>query len=280
MNFFERLQSLDRRVIYLFLALAIALPLLFPLGLPFSVGAEVRDSYDYIEENVNPGDLILFSFDISTGSMPELGPITTSTVAHLAAKGARLIGIATHPDGPMLAWGLMEPFAEQIPYGDGWVNLGLVAGGEAGVQAFLENPRSVFTKDMNETPVDQIPVMADFQNVEDLKMIISINCGPTGGASVVQWVRVGYTTNRKPVWIGLNAVMAPGSMPYYKSGQLTGYIAGIRGAAEYEKLIERPALATSAMDAQSMAHGLIILFIILGNVGMLVAKPPKPGEGR
>jgi hypothetical protein len=276
----EKLQNIDKRIIYLLLALSIALPLLRPLNLPFSVGAEVANSYKWLDQNVQANDLVLFSFDVSTGALPELGPITSAVLAHLAKKGARVIGLATMTDGVILGQQLWQPFEKELPYGEKFINLGFLAGAEPGLGAFLENPYGVFKVDaIQNKPIQDFPVMKGFKNVQDLKVLISINCGPTEGCSVVQWMRQGFVTNKKPVWIGLNAVMAPGAMPYYRSGQLAGYIAGIRGAAEYEKLVDRPALATSAMDAQSASHGLIILFILLGNLGMYMSKKKTAAEG-
>jgi hypothetical protein len=40
----------------------------------------------------------------------------------------------------------------------------------------------------------------------------------------------------------------------------------MKGSAEYEKLVNKPGLATIGMDSQSIAHMLIIGFIILGNL--------------
>ncbi len=37
-----------------------------------------------------------------------------------------------------------------------------------------------------------------------------------------------------PVAGGVTAVSIPGRMPYLQSGQLSGILAGLRGAAEYE----------------------------------------------
>jgi hypothetical protein len=41
---------------------------------------------------------------------------------------------------------------------------------------------------------------------------------------------------------------------------------GMKGAAEYEILLGVSGLATSGMDAQSIAHVVIIFFIVFGNV--------------
>jgi hypothetical protein len=49
----------------------------------------------------------------------------------------------------------------------------------------------------------------------------------------------------------------------------------MRGAAEYEILVNHPGKAVAGMDAQSFAHVLIVLFIILGNVGYVLAGKAK-----
>jgi len=54
-------------------------------------------------------------------------------------------------------------------------------------------------------------------------------------------------------------------------------LSGLRGAAEYEKLINAPGIATKLMDAQSLAHLLIITLIVLGNVAFVVKQRSKAG---
>jgi hypothetical protein len=44
------------------------------------------------------------------------------------------------------------------------------------------------------------------------------------------------------------------------------------GAAEYEALIGVPGIGTSGMDAQSVAHLVIVLFIVLGNIGYFIER--------
>jgi len=65
---------------------------------------------------------------------------------------------------------------------------------------------------------------------------------------------------------GVTAVSTPGFLPYVNNlNQLYGLLGGLKGAAEYESLIGVKGTATSGMDAQSIAHVLVILFIIMGN---------------
>ena len=80
--------------------------------------------------------------------------------------------------------------------------------------------------------------------------------------------------------------MVTDAIPYVESGQLKGILAGMPGAAEYEKMvyeylsnelqnnnkyINQNAIiskgkAFARMSAQSVAHLLMVIFIILGNL--------------
>ena len=78
--------------------------------------------------------------------------------------------------------------------------------------------------------------------------------------------------------------MVTDAIPYVESGQIRGILAGMPGAAEYEQMGFKylsnlrdseilnentpivPGKATSRMSAQSVAHLLMVIFIILGNI--------------
>jgi len=60
-----------------------------------------------------------------------------------------------------------------------------------------------------------------------------------------------------------------------------GMLGGLKGAAEYEKLIQEKGytkareIATIGMDAQSIAHLVILFLIIIGNVAFFASKSHK-----
>ena len=60
-------------------------------------------------------------------------------------------------------------------------------------------------------------------------------------------------------------ISAPEYFPYVQSGQLSGLLGGLAGAAEYEEMIDRPGWGVTGMAAQSLAHVTIVLLIVLGN---------------
>jgi hypothetical protein len=70
-------------------------------------------------------------------------------------------------------------------------------------------------------------------------------------------------------------VSAPAFYPFLDAGQLKGLIGGMKGAAEYENLLEQIGTASAGMDAQSVAHGMIIFFIIFANFFYFLGKRRK-----
>ena len=79
--------------------------------------------------------------------------------------------------------------------------------------------------------------------------------------------KVGYNVAKYVPYGPVNEVM-----PYVQSGQMVGVLAGMPGAAEYESLIGQKGSATSGMDAQSVAHLVIVLFIVLGNISYFIDR--------
>ena len=87
-------------------------------------------------------------------------------------------------------------------------------------------------------------------------------------------------------------------MPYVKSGQVRGILAGMPGAAEYESMVKNelqkmqnenhPGInssvavptgkATGRMSAQSIAHLVMVLFIILGNISYFIDRRMRGRE--
>ena len=58
----EKLATLDRRWLFLVMAIAIIVPLLVPVSLPFEASPPVRATYDAVEA-LRPGQTDLLSID-------------------------------------------------------------------------------------------------------------------------------------------------------------------------------------------------------------------------
>jgi len=71
---------------------------------------------------------------------------------------------------------------------------------------------------------------------------------------------------------GTTAVIAPDLYPFYQSGQMIGFLGGLRGAADYEKLLKFPDRGERGMLAQSATHIIIILLVLGANVHMFARR--------
>ncbi|MBL0060470.1 MAG: hypothetical protein IPP40_03010 [bacterium] len=261
----QKLEKLDRRWVFLAMALAVAAPLFFKIGLAPKTTPPVKEFYDYIEA-LPPGSRVLCSFDYDPGSKAELDPMCISVLEHLMDKGHKPVVITLWSTAPALIERNVnlicrDKYGKQ--YGTDYVYLGLKEGREAVMVAMGKSIRATFPVDFYGTPVEQIPLMNGVENYEQFQALINVSAGYPGTKEYVQYVTTRFAI---PLLSGASAVSVPEYSAYYQSGQLKGLLTGITGAAEYEALLGKPGLALIAMDGQTMGHFVIIAFILFGNI--------------
>ncbi len=93
------------------------------------------------------------------------------------------------------------------------------------------------------------------------------------------WIRQVVDPMKIIYALGTVTVCVPSALPYYDSGQIKGLLGGLRASAEYEVLNNKPGQGAAMMDAQSMAHLLILAFIAIGNIAFFVDKSKKKTSG-
>jgi len=169
----------------------------------------------------------------------------------------------------MLADKLFAPYASTKVYGTDYVNLGYIPGQETAIAAYARDIKKAYPLDTKGNSTDQLPILKDVNGVADCALFIFLT-----DSAADAWVRQIAPYN-VPIIGGLITVSAPQAEPFLASGQLTGMLAGLRSAAEYEILMGKPGPAAAGMDAQSTGHILLILFIIMGNISYLATKKRK-----
>ena len=129
-------------------------------------------------------------------------------------------------------------------------------------------------------------MMQNVNNVEDFDFVFSLSAGFPGSK---EWVQ--YATDPKgiPMSTGCTSIQVTDIVPYVENGQIRGILAGMPGAAEYEELVktelERRGLpvnlgkASGMMSAQSMAHVVIVILIIFGNITYYLTRNNKRKGG-
>jgi hypothetical protein len=258
----ETLSKYDRQIIFLVVLVLTFLPAFYPIGLPLPQYFLTNKVYNAIN-SLNPGDLVLISFDFSPGEWVELGIAMKDIMQHLFIKHARLVIIAFSPNGPALANKVLSEIdLKGAVYGKDYVVLGYIPGDEAGMAAFVSNPK-MFTVDYYGNPIANMPIMNAFNTISDFKMYI-FACYTW----VDPWLR--QFSGKVGMIIGvLSADIVPQVMPYINSGQMYSLIRGSRGAAEYEQLMGIKGEATAFMDAASLTVSLGVVLTIVANYGYL-----------
>ena len=282
---FILLGSLDRRIIFLIVGLSVLIPLLKPewVDLPIRPTPESQIVFDEINK-LNEGDKVLLSFEYGPSTKPEIHPMAIAILKHLYAKNIQVYGFALWPDGNFMS---TEAFSEvsvefDKKYGIDYVNLGFKPGQEAVITGIASDIRTLYTVDLQGTPINDIPMMKDVVNIEDFDFVFSLSAGFPGSK---EWVQYACDPKNIPLSTGCTSIQVTDIMPYVENDQIRGILAGMPGAAEYESLVEielqnmelaaTPGKASGMMAAQSIAHVVIVLFIIFGNITYFITRKKK-----
>jgi hypothetical protein len=276
MKFLNYLLKIDRRIIYIVMGLLVMLPLIRPLGLGVNSGPRAKALFDAIDA-IPAGKTVLIAVDFDPSSMPELYPMLTAVMRHAFAKNLKVLLCGLWVTGA----GLADQAAQTIPkeygkeYGKDVVYLGWKAGVDAVILGMGENIKNVYPVDYYGKPLDSLPMMREVKQLRDIPIAFAISAGTPGYGD---WLLYAQSRYGMKVGAGVTAVSAADAYPFLQSGQLTGLLAGMKGGAEYEVLIQRAGYskaympAVAAMDSQSLAHVVILVLVIIGNIAYFATR--------
>lgn len=264
MTRFDRLMQIDRRWIFLAIAIAVVVPFFAPLGLPVVVTEPVQNLYDAVDAVRPNSQPIVLAMDYAPATTPELDPMTLAILRHAFSRDIRVAVLTLHPAGYGLAQRAMDAVAREYDkeYGRDYVFFGFAPGGSAVILGMGSDIERVFPEDAYGTPLSEIEMMRGVRNYDDIPLLVDI----AGSAFVEAWIYYAHEPYGQQVGAGVTAVMATDYYPYLDTGQLVGLLGGMRGAAEYEGLIRHQDKGVQGMDSQSVIHVLIIVLIVLGNI--------------
>lgn len=190
----------------------------------------------------------------------------------LFSKGHKVIGAAMWNTGSGMLNMFFETMTKEFPNlveGTDWVNVGYKPGGQVWAEKatvdFIEACAGV---DANGKPLASMPIFQGIKTSADTDLFIDLAAGNPGIEELIKTVGAKGT----PIIGAVTAVSITGQLPALQAGLIKGLQMGMRGAAEMELLVNRPDKAIAGMDAQSLSHVLLILFILLGNIGYLATR--------
>jgi len=285
----KKLTNLDRRWIFLVMAIAVMIPVLFRMEFPEKPTPLVQAVFDKIE-SLEPGAKVLMAMDYDPGSEAELQPMATALTWHCAKKGLKIYFMALWPLGPQMTEDTIDQVLKadfpHYKYGRDYINLGFKPGNEGVIKVVASNLKELYTADHFNKSLSGYELTRDFKNIRDIDLILSISAGTPG---TKEWIQYAATPLNIDIAGGCTGVQAPLLYPYIPN-QLFGLLGAIKGAAEYEAAL-KIAYSEYGVDAkgeknakylkgkqrmgpQLIAHCLIMGLIVFGNIIMALSRKP------
>ena len=292
-GFYQWIRDIDRRVIFLFMALAITVPLLISPSFPEFPTQMVLDTFEIVD-TLPEGSKVLMPFDYDPASEPEIQPMATAWLRHCFENNLKVYIVALWPIGQNMAEDTLTKILAEYPekvYGRDYVNLGYKSGNQGVINVMLTDIGKLFPTDVNNTSLDKIPMMKGVKNLKDFDLLINISAGFPG---LKEWIQFGADPAGVDIIGGSTAVQAPLLYPYIPN-QLNGLLGGLKAVAEYEECLDRKLCDKKCkgnqnciiecklelrprnngkrrMGAQAIAHLVIMLFITIGNITLFIAR--------
>jgi hypothetical protein len=270
MRLLLNLQKIDRRIMYVLLAVVVAIPLMWNvLDMPLPVMSEVQSSYNTIE-NMQPGKIAIVSAIWGPGTQAENRTQTEAIVRHLFKKGVPFILIPWDLQGTKIVEKLVEDLAVEYHKKEGvdWASTGYrPAYILQFIKAITQNMNQTLTADRRGISFAKLPITRN-KTIDNVGLVVETT--PSGTVQV--WISFLGQTRDIPIIYCPTAVMVPEGYNYVDTKQVAGMLPGLVGAAQYDELLKHKGFSQRGANALSMAHALIIVLIILGNLGYIMSR--------
>ena len=174
----EKLMNIDRRIVFILVALAVIIPSLLEVSFPITVSQPTRSTYDYIEA-LPPGSTVMIGFNYGPSSLAELHPMAKAVIYHCFQKQIRVIGMTLLAEAATLGDNMLKDVAAEAGavYGQDYAYLGFRPGATQVLLGMGTAIDSVFEADYAGTSLTEIPLMADVTNYEQVDLVLDLSVG-------------------------------------------------------------------------------------------------------
>jgi len=301
----EKLQAIDRRVLYTLLMVIATVSLFFKVNVPTKPGQPTKDLYRLLvdDEALPEGSTVILQSDWTQSTRGESAGQMEALLRILMRRNIKfaLLSVAD-PQAPLVARNVIRAInlerkaknQREYQVWEDYVNLGYFPNAEGTSNAIAANFKTAVagrkeTPPGSATPLDvfQSPVLSKVSKVEDVPVYINVTGSHTSNILIE---RLG---GRVPFAALVTGVMGPETLNYYQSGQVKGVAIGLNGVAEMESLMEKGLVETGKPEVKSFAgetnYGrgmayylalhtclvLMIVAVVVGNVAMVAARKKK-----
>jgi hypothetical protein len=281
----ETLLGIDRRFIFLVMGLVIAIPIIKPFGLKMDVTRPTRLLFDEIDRIDPATQCLMVATDYTPQTEPELHPMLVGLLRHAFGRKIPVLVLTFYVEATGLAVQGIEQVvqefnaratsnADSVIYGRDYVYLGWTPPPIVPILGMGASITNVYVEDWYGNRTEDLPVMQRIHTYDEVGVVVSLS-SISAPIWFVQFAQIRFGVK---VGGGVTAVSVADFYPYLETGQLCGMLGGMKGAAEYEELVETVVgvpgrrRATEGMSSQSAAHVAIMVFVVLGNVGYFLTR--------
>jgi hypothetical protein len=269
----EKLKKIDRRIIYLMVFLSIIIPILpgFDfLIFPVPPTKETKAIFDEVE-SLNEGDAVFIDWAFDPSSKAELLPMFEAFFKHCMIKKTKVFIYYATMNGINLGKESVKKVTAMKDFnwckeGVDYINMEYIP-----INADIR----IFSMDVDfkGTYKKEGKIFEGIESLRDIKYIFGLSGSVYHTTFVDMQIRFNYKFG-----LAVTAVMGPDFVPYLQTGQITGMSNGLRGAAEYERLVSDKyeqnyyGTATKGMSSLTFSHIVIFGFVIMGNIVYFMEK--------
>lgn len=264
---------LGKMLIGLLLIVAAVVPLVLQPGtalLPAIYPPETANAYTLV--NAIPAEkTVLVAADFEAGLSGEISLSSQMLVEHLMLRNLPMAILSTNPTGSALMDSILDK--AQVNAGgydraNQVISLGYLPGGSVGLQELARDPSAAMPFTSSLTPAWDLPALQNVHAVSDFGAVVVIT---EDADSARYWVeQVQPVLGTTPLIVVCSAQAAPMLQPYYDSGQISGLVSGLSGAAAYEQILQRPGSAVNVYGAYQLILVILILVILIGGAVSLI----------
>lgn len=312
MTFWEKLQKVDRRVLYSILIVLVSLGLFLPLEIPTDPDPSSRGLYESIM-SIPEGGTVIVQTDWTNSTRGESMGHFENLMRLLMSRDVKFVFYsAADPIAPQVARTVIlrinaerqEQGLKVYQIGEDYIDLGYFANAEATNTNMGTDLRNAWKNKKTKVPsgsdidIWQSPVLRDVRRIEDLDMMIVV----TASASID--VAVQRLNRQVKIGTMVTGVVGPSVLPYYQAGQIVGAAVGLKGVYDMEYMMQYgvgiadadgeirvsptgdrtvPALTEGTRLARGASYYgtlhiallLLILAVVVGNLAMFMSRKRK-----
>ncbi|TYB30451.1 MAG: hypothetical protein FXF47_09165 [Candidatus Mcinerneyibacterium aminivorans] len=243
-KWYDYLLTIKKPLVYLGMFLVVIIPFLsrcklktYETDLVKKVFTRVEKIHEYNKEHPDSKRGILLGFDYGPSTTPENDPMLYAVLRHAFLRDIPVVAWAPYVAYLQLAEGRIKRIAKEYKaeYGKDYVFMGLAYPPTPYMISTGTDMRPMFNTDYYGNDVYKLPILDRFNNYDAFGLVVTIS----GTAMPEVWLRYANSLYNQDVAVATTAVNAAKFYAYAASGQFTGMIAGLKGAAEYEQMVTR-----------------------------------------